>query len=602
MSIDFPGNPTTGDTYSYNYTVYQWDGDKWTSISSTETELLTVNSVSIPPEEDSYATYDHLTYTLTFYLSEGAHYVIGSGVPDINDGTNGDLYLDQLTGDLYQRSLDVWTLYLNIMGPAGPQGEKGDPGDPGGPQGEQGDPGFSPYIDGTTKNWIDSTGDTGVLAEGTQGAQGDPGPAGSVDAGAYMQFVPQNPPMTYSEALLYYDASMDALAYFNNVDSTPIYLGRQTVSKVKNISGATISHGTPVFISGAQGNQVNIEVSDASDPATSKFFGYVRDGIDHNDIGYVVTYGILEDVDLTVITDGPTLLAGDALHVSPTTPGKVTNIAPSLAGTFEVRAGGVIQDTPSTSGTIAIGGQYGPLDWNDTTAILAGDHTVTGHWNWTGGETPQVEGYSVWQEQVVTLGGDHTTTGDWTFSKAATAGITVKDSDVVSDTEDRTFFGQVGTASGISTVGSSGNPHTYWQEFYRIGTSPSSVVIMGDGGGPLGVGTRSLNSLDTLQVNGSISSNLRVVFDNGTARTLSDDDKGAIVRFATNSAVTVTVPDSLPSGFTCLIRNNFSGTLTLTGSGATIDGNASVVVDDPERYTTLIKETAGQFFTAGNVT
>ena len=238
--------------------------------------------------------------------------------------------------------------------------------------------------------------------------------------------------------------------------------------------------------------------------------------------------------------------------------------------------------------------------WGDTTPVLGGDHTATGAWDFTGSLTK--DGNVVWQEATATLAGDHTTTGGWTFSGAGEGGITVKDSDVVSDTEDRSFFGQVGTASGISTVGSSGNPNTFWLEFYRTGTTPTSVVIMGDGGGPLGIGTRALNSKDALQVNGSVSALTRVVFDSGTARTLDVNDNGTIIRFANNSAVTVTVPDSLPAGFSCIVRNNLPGTLILTGSDVTIDGKASVVVDNSKRYTTLIKEVAGKFFTAGNVT
>lgn len=44
-----------------------------------------------------------------------------------------------------------------------------------GPEGQEG---FSPYIDGTTKNWFTKTGDTGVSAEFGAGPEGPVGPKG----------------------------------------------------------------------------------------------------------------------------------------------------------------------------------------------------------------------------------------------------------------------------------------------------------------------------------------------------------------------------------------------------------------------------------------
>ncbi|MGV4321302.1 collagen-like triple helix repeat-containing protein [Bacillus mojavensis] len=87
----------------------------------------------------------------------GMRFLSGEGSPVVEDGMEGDVYLDKLTGDLYKKS-SSWTLLMNLKGAKGDrgekgatgaqgiqgiQGEKGDKGDPGiqGEKGEKGDPG-----------------------------------------------------------------------------------------------------------------------------------------------------------------------------------------------------------------------------------------------------------------------------------------------------------------------------------------------------------------------------------------------------------------------------------------------------------------------------
>mgnify|MGYP001825924981 CR=1 FL=1 len=77
------------------------------------------------------------------------------GVPATSLGSLGDMYLDNLTGDIYYKSgVATWSLSTNIEGPTGPQGIQGI-------QGIQGDQGI----------------------QGIQGIQGDPGADGADGAG-----------------------------------------------------------------------------------------------------------------------------------------------------------------------------------------------------------------------------------------------------------------------------------------------------------------------------------------------------------------------------------------------------------------------------------
>lgn len=82
--------------------------------------------------------------------------------------------------------------------------------------------------------------------------------------------------------------------------------------KVKNVSGATITKGKVVYISGASGNNPEITLADKdSEITSSKTFGVVVADILNNEVGYIVTEGVLENIDLSTFTDGAGLWLGD---------------------------------------------------------------------------------------------------------------------------------------------------------------------------------------------------------------------------------------------------------------------------------------------------
>lgn len=54
--------------------------------------------------------------------NSGAIMLAGTGVPDDADGLEGDVYLDNSTGDLWRKEFSGWEKQMNIMGPQGPAG------------------------------------------------------------------------------------------------------------------------------------------------------------------------------------------------------------------------------------------------------------------------------------------------------------------------------------------------------------------------------------------------------------------------------------------------------------------------------------------------
>ena len=60
--------------------------------------------------------------------TDGATWLTGSGVPSVDLGKDGDIYLDAYTSDLYQKVDGVWTLITNLKGEDGDAGEDGTDG------------------------------------------------------------------------------------------------------------------------------------------------------------------------------------------------------------------------------------------------------------------------------------------------------------------------------------------------------------------------------------------------------------------------------------------------------------------------------------------
>jgi hypothetical protein len=93
--------------------------------------------------------------------ASGATWYAGSIVPVDSFGSDGDFYLNNATGDVYQRASGSWAQTVSLIGARGPKGDTGATG-AAGPQGLKGDTG--------------ATGDKGATgATGPQGSKGDTG-------------------------------------------------------------------------------------------------------------------------------------------------------------------------------------------------------------------------------------------------------------------------------------------------------------------------------------------------------------------------------------------------------------------------------------------
>ncbi len=232
----------------------------------------------------------------------------------------GDSYINQEDGDLYVWDGLSWFSAGQIVGPQGLQGVQG-------PQGIQGEQGI----------------------QGVQGEQGIQGPAGM---DALWNFVGE-----YNNGADYYPGDVVTFAggtYYRIGEPNPGYFptdptywttialpgatgpqgeqgpqgiqgeqGPQGIQGEPGVSGAAavISHqvkagevllkGQAVYISSADGtNMIVSKASNASEATSSKTIGLISTNLNHNEIGSVITEGLLTNLDTSLANAGDPVWLG----------------------------------------------------------------------------------------------------------------------------------------------------------------------------------------------------------------------------------------------------------------------------------------------------
>jgi hypothetical protein len=154
----------------------------------------------------------------------------------------------------------------------------------------------------------------------------------SVVSSSYIKFdsLPDGTAPSYQEGLLYYDNDMGALTFYNNKADISLQIGQEQYIRAINKSGDDILNGTPVRVSGSQGDRVKIYKAEAFIHTGSYNVGEAENhivGITTHDIlndedGYVTILGLVKGINTNNYE------AGDILYVQTGSAGVLTNIAP----------------------------------------------------------------------------------------------------------------------------------------------------------------------------------------------------------------------------------------------------------------------------------
>jgi hypothetical protein len=128
--------------------------------------------------------------------------------------------------------------------------------------------------------------------------------------------------------------------------------------EVRNVTGATIAKGTPVYISGYS-TKPTVAKSDSDDLTTFPVIGITQAAISNNTDGVIIISGVFEDIDTSSYT------AGEILYVA--NGGGLTDTIPA-GGSGAVA---VVAKSNATTGIIVVGQPKGNGTWGSMKAGLA---------------------------------------------------------------------------------------------------------------------------------------------------------------------------------------------------------------------------------------
>ena len=111
-----------------------------------------------------------------------------------------------------------------------------------------------------------------------------------------------------------------------------LQLGQEQVARVVNKTGADLLEAQYkcVYVSGAQGQRIKVELAQANNQATCEnTLGLVTETINNNQEGFITTAGLVNAINTTGSLQGETWADGDVLYLSQTTAGQLTNVVPT---------------------------------------------------------------------------------------------------------------------------------------------------------------------------------------------------------------------------------------------------------------------------------
>ena len=181
---------------------------------------------------------------------------------------------------------------------------------------------------------------------------------------------------SHSEGALFYSAEYKAPTYYNDIAGVSNQIGLEEWIRVKNVTGSTITNGTPVYATGASGEVPTVAPSDATTEMKARVIGVATHDIANNAEGVATVRGLVSGIDTSALT------AGQPVHVG--ADGSLQTAAPT-APFFPTDVGGCIV-SDATEGYIYVRIQEHTMEQlrvtgntkMDGNLTVAGDLTVSG--------------------------------------------------------------------------------------------------------------------------------------------------------------------------------------------------------------------------------
>ena len=125
----------------------------------------------------------------------------------------------------------------------------------------------------------------------------------------------------YAEGRLYYSDEYKALTYRNDISDVSLQVGLEEWIRVYNDTGSTITNGTPVYATGANGETATVAPADATTEMKARVLGIATHDIANASEGVVTVRGLVSGIDTSHLT------AGQPIHVA--ADGSIQTLAPT---------------------------------------------------------------------------------------------------------------------------------------------------------------------------------------------------------------------------------------------------------------------------------
>jgi hypothetical protein len=150
---------------------------------------------------------------------------------------------------------------------------------------------------------------------------------------------------THQEGRVHWNDDLKTLQIDTENNDVQINVGHETIQRVRNVTGATITKGKIVYINGESGNRPTITLANnASDATSAQTVGWVLSDIPDGNNGYVITNGLLENINTVGFASGTQLFLGSSGNFTSTFP---------VQPLHNVRVGIVINGN-STTGSVFV--------------------------------------------------------------------------------------------------------------------------------------------------------------------------------------------------------------------------------------------------------
>lgn len=208
---------------------------------------------------------------------------------------------------------------------------------------------------------------------------------GAITGVTQENFTPVTAP-AYAEGRVFYDTDAKTLCYYNDNNQITVNIGQESIVRVRNQTGSTITNGTVVYVNGATGNTPTINKAIATSFATADIIGVTTTDIANNGFGYVTINGLVNGLDTSAFNEG------DAVFLSATTAGLYTATEPTRPN-YSIQIGVILRKSPSI-GTLLVSVQIVSTEFSHVIGTASVDQGGTGLTSLTANRVPYGNGTS----------------------------------------------------------------------------------------------------------------------------------------------------------------------------------------------------------------